>query len=203
MRPVLALLRLSCDKGSMFSVYDTASRITAIVGPVAGNGTRDRFIFNKVATCIAFLKVCQFAADHRKLRDVLTRAQISYASFWRLAHGCRSFGMSLTIWPALREAMTAANLEIRPITAGKVYEADGDDILEHRTVVSQETIAHVPGSDGFEAIVAELAPEVEVDSGMRGNFRTSIKPIGGRKIQAGTPAFAKLVKRIVAGEFIG
>lgn len=186
----------------MFSVHDTASRIVDLLGPVTGHGTRDRFLFNKIETCIAFLKICAVAAEHRKLRAVLSDAQVSYASFWRLAHGCRSFGMVLTIWPALRDAMTAANLEIRPINAGKVYEASGDDILEHVSTISQKTIEHVPGSSGFSRIVAELAPEAEIVSSKIRSVGTTIKPIpNAHKVQAGTPAFAKLVKRIVRGDF--
>jgi len=189
----------------MFSVSDSISRIVALVGPV---GQRDRYAFNTIAVAIAFLKLCRQAASYKALREVLAGARVSYASYWRLSHGCRSFGMALCIWPALREAMIEANLEIWAVKEPVVYEARGEDILAHFTVISQETIVHVPSSPGFREIVAELAPQVETITqiaggrGPRVNRSTTTIYNGNAKIQQGTPAFAKLVKRIVAGEFV-
>jgi len=189
----------------MFSVSDTISRIVALVGPASQRG---RYAFNTIATAIAFLKLCRAAANHKALREVLAGARVSYASYWRLSHGCRSFGMALCIWPALREAMMQEGIWIRDLKAPVVYEPSGDAILERRTTVSVETAKHEPGSDGFREIVGELAPQIEIITQINGGHgprkarSTTTIYNGNAKIQQGTPAFAKLVKRIVAGEFV-
>lgn len=150
-----------------------------------------------ITALIRLLKIVKAAKKDRVSRRALELASVSYRNMWLLYHGCLPHGMRMTVWPALRDAMWAAGIDVWDLPVSAVCEARGDDIVETVTRMYTETITHKPGSEGFTEIVAMAAPAVEIVK--RGKVVTM--QVGKRKpVSPGSPEFSKLVRSILAGK---
>ena len=187
----------------MQTIQSLANEIAMVVGAPNARNRRPHNPLQNVDNALAFMKIANKAMINGWLRAVLISAHVSYATYWRLKHGCLPGGMNLTIWPALRDALAEAKIAMWPIRHPEFHEvAPNGSIVKITCQTISNREIQKPHTSAFYCTITDRCsqankPEIE---GKTANDLT-LKMPGYRRAKVGTPAFAKLVQRILDGEF--
>lgn len=187
----------------MQTIQSLANEITEIVGEPNENGRRLNFPLQNLENAIAFMRVAKKAMINGWLRAVLINARVSYATYWRMKHGCLPNGMNLTIWPALRDAMAEEKIGMWPIRHPEMFEVSPDGSIVKITchTLSKREIQKPHTSEFYVTATEKCAPAFKPEIDGKTARDVTLKIPGERRAKVGTPAFARLVQRILDGEF--